>query len=479
MISLLRLSLIDGDYIHVVKLVELLLANESETVSKAVVMSELGVSEYILNKALRELEVELDACFDKTTYQIFEDKDGIELRSVYGLSKQMFIAHLLKKSHCYNMFIQIGFNKFSINDYAEKHFISPSKVYKELGRLKNVLKQFGITINKKNQLDGNEMTIRSLLLNCQPIVDKDHVRYDRHKLMAIVKKHYEADIHYNLINTLSLTIEFISCRREWSTLERIDGSQLPIHNTKPEFLKDLQEFICDKTRLAPDVAEREALILASYTELSLNPITSVMLTNQVSKEPINHFLDEFLQAFPTVSATELACLEADVTRIVCRACHPIAPDFESYIDRDVSYFEELYPEFFNFLFTYIQDNGGGVYEHKAHYFFYSYMLSLIANINLKELFDEIVICIDFNEDLDYLKLIKKNLESISSVNVRLTTEYQRSVAVVITDMPELYEDCQCLKLIWKVPPGPAEWKILGNTLVHLRKQKYINQKSAS
>lgn len=468
---MLKLSLIDGDYVHILKLFEMLLTKETETVTKGRIMSELGFSEYMLNKVLKELESELSTCFDQKTYQIYEDKENVQFRTLYGLSLEVFMVYFLKKSHKYNIFMSIGFNKFSINDYSEKFFISPSKVYKELGQLKKALDGGGVTINKRNQLIGDEMTIRRLLMNCQPIVNSDHAKYYRHKLLAIVKSSFDKEISYNLINTLSLAINLITFRREWSTLERIDVTDLPIMNIKETLLEELKGIICEKARIPPKVAEREALILATYTELALNPINSQMLTKAVPTHAVYDFLDAFSQEFPPVTKNELSAIEEDISRIICRALHPIGPDFACYINRDITYFEELYPEFFQFLHNYIKRTKLPLYQNKEHFFFYSYMLSLIANINLKELFADIVICVDFNEDLDYIKLVKSNLGIISNVNVAITSEYTRDVDVIITDMPELYDEVNGIKLIWKVPPGSAEWKILGNTLIHLRKSK--------
>lgn len=472
-----KINLIDNEYIHAFNLFDLLLINDGEQVSKAVIMESLGVSEYRLSKIYSDMLGHLSESYENNSYTIYEDKETIGLSSKRGLSRNVFINCLLLKSNKYNIFIRIGMNQFTINDYSDQFFISSSKVYKELGSLKEVLKPHNIKIDKQNKLVGDESVIRYLLIETSRQINSTDSAPYRSELLAIVKRHYTEDISYNLIHNITVYIELIKSRRAYSTEAHLNLDTIPIKLVNQDIVQELSSFVYDNVRITREGAAIEGHLLAGYIHVNLGLVSNEELSASFPQSVADEFLSKLKHDLPSISSRVFKKIEMDTNRIISKAAYIISPEFDSYIDKDVSFYEELFPEFFYFVKNVITESTHYFYKGKRHYMFYHLLLSLIVHLDAKELLDDIIICIDFNEDINYFEMIKLNIESLSSVRIKVTSEYSREADLLITDTPELYNATGITKLVWKSPPGASEWKILGDHVVHIRNKNFLTMQS--
>lgn len=435
MITIFKKALIDDQYTKTLELFDVLLDNEEQQVNKLKIIETLGISEYLLSNEYKNLIALLAECFNESSYELYEDKDYISLLSKYGLSKNEFIEFLLRKSHKYNMFIQIGMKKFTINDYANEYYISSSKVYKELGKLKGSLAEHDISINKHNEFVGDELKIRKLIMSIYYVSQSDFTVHYRRELIDIIKKYYGQDVPFNFVNALFVYFEIIQYRKNYSNKENINLDKLPSDAHCRELSHDLGVFLSKITRVSHEATMIESRILATFIYGNYGEISDANLPENFPKTIVDELMSDFEQTGINLPTVRLMALKNDINRVVYKALHPLSPSFDSYVGRNIFYFEEMFPEFFYFLQNHISLTNNKFYEDKKHYMFYNYMLSLIEYVDIVEYFEDIVICIDFREDINYYLMIKNNVESISNLNVIVTSEFNRDVDLVITDTP--------------------------------------------
>lgn len=472
MVNIFKLDLIDEQYTKVLDLFEILLVNEDRLVNKLSIEVRLGISEYILANLTSELSDLLVQCFTDKAFELVEDKDTIRLVSKYGISKHDVIEYLLKQSHKCRMFLLIGQNKFNINQYSNNHFISVSKVYKERCKLKKNLETYGISIDKKNELIGDEIQIRRLLMSITTVSQSIYAKNYQSELLKIIKSHSTKEVSYSFINYIFLYIDIIKYRKLKSCQKCISKCDVPAVDHCEELAEDIDGFLNKIIHMNKEAAIIEANIISTWIYCEYVVLIEPILWKAFPVPVVDEFITAFFKTGIKLSSKSLTRLREDLNRIVYKSIHPLAPDFSSYTGLNIVFFEEMFPEFYYFSKEVIRHSTQLFYEGKQDYLFYSYIMSLTEHVKPSDYVENIVICIDFHEDINYYSMIKKNVEAISNVRIVVTCEYNRKVDIVITDRSELYAMLESVTLVWRSPPIALEWKVLGNHIVRVRREKF-------
>lgn len=466
--EMFKLDLIDTDYLKVLSLFDLILNNPSESVSKEVITEQLGMSDYLLTKVYSELLRLLSECFDDETYHIAQNKEAISMTSTYGLGRHIFFDYLLKNSHKYRLLMLIGMNAFIASDYGKRYFISTSKVYKELAELKKILAVRDISISSANELVGDEYVIRSLMMTINGMYEQHKLPVYAVKLKAIIKNHYQRDVPYNLVNKVLNYINIIKYRRKYSVPTVLIRDRIPSEVGCETLVRDIHEFIMENIHLHKKGAELEASIIGTLIHAYFSQVTTYSIEEEDTRKIVMPFLKDLERQFTKINREQLGQVEKYLNQLVYKTKHPISPDFEFAIRKDMQYYKMFFPEFFDFVTLHIKKSEESFFTDRTHYLTYHLILILVGQIDIKMLVEDLIVCIDFHEDINYHLMIKERIELLRCGNIVVTNEYLIKVDLVITDRPELYEGINVDVIVWTVPPTMNEWQVLVRKMVALR-----------
>ncbi|SET09937.1 Mga helix-turn-helix domain-containing protein [Enterococcus malodoratus] len=121
----------------------------------------LEISRYKLEKYLQELQAELEENHYDATIELLETGEIEVHRLTHAIVKKMRLF-LVKRSLTYQIFHRYVANETSLDKQIEELHVSRSSTYRLYKRLKEQLTDEGFQL-KKNQLIGNEFSIRSFL----------------------------------------------------------------------------------------------------------------------------------------------------------------------------------------------------------------------------------------------------------------------------------------------------------------------------
>ena len=138
-------------------------------------------------------------------------------------------------------------------------------------------------------------------------------------------------------------------------------------------------------------------------------------------------------------------------------------------DNSFSYLQELYPEYDKLIREFFDrkdisklfatsDEEVNVY--------YSYIFILINNIPINQVGESVYICVDFSKGTEYNKFIKNSIDSFRDLNIIFEEYVSKRTNLYVSDY--VSDKLRCKQIIWKNPPGPSDWKELGDVLIGIK-----------
>ena len=143
----------------------------SETLIK--IQKDLGFSEFILKKTIEKLRRDLQRFHLADSFQLIESESTLTLQIDGRYSGRKILGKYLEESLSIKMVVTLFKKEFkSVEDFAEKNFISYSVAYNTLQILNREGKEYGLSANRGTIFDRENLS-SSCLCTLFSLADTD------------------------------------------------------------------------------------------------------------------------------------------------------------------------------------------------------------------------------------------------------------------------------------------------------------------
>lgn len=131
---------------------------------KEVIIKELNISEFLLNKIIKELNLDINRYQLSSKFSISTTNLFTKLNIYNNFSSDKLKYIYTKNSLVFLLFKDIFLEKFSsVNEYCINNYVSYSFVYKKINLIRKFLRKYELTISKDLKIKGDEKQIRVFL----------------------------------------------------------------------------------------------------------------------------------------------------------------------------------------------------------------------------------------------------------------------------------------------------------------------------
>lgn len=437
-------------------------------------MKNLGISRFKVENLIEELNVEL-AELKLNKLEII----NIHFVTATNINEETIIRlrrSYVRKSYYFCLFEELLYRKTSLAEFAEKFFISESKAYDVKKKLSSMLKPLSISI-KNGQIQGDEEKIRLLYFDvyyfffngCKDIFK---VRIDEIKEHEEIISNLKGNIPLSQEEKIYIFMRIINKRIKNENYVEISSTDF---NSENDTLQAYQKYIPMKDK---DIKIQETLYFSRflYAE-NFIPIedtdigkANIRLVNKIGTDFSEKIVRELLQEINAIKDSEiLPQLMANINRINFRWIYFQYSTNTFITDNQWKYFEEVYPEYFEFVISFIEKAAFIKSESAKKTLFYDYLFAIITIVPISYLSRSINICIDFSRGKTYTDYISNNILQFQSMDINISTKPDDKTDLYISDYNSEFVSCN--QIIWKEPPTNKDWKNFGNTLVFIRREK--------
>lgn len=441
----------------------------------------LEISRYKLEKYLQELQAELEENHYDATIELLETGEIEVHRLNHAIVKKMRLF-LVKRSLTYQIFHRYVTNETSLDKQIEELHVSRSSTYRLYKRLKEQLTDEGFQL-KKNQLIGNEFSIRSFLFGLyyeifngltSPFDEeiqkqgKEIFRYLEHYLNLSLPKTKEHKFLFYM------SVALIRLRKGHGIADNYIDYQ---ENAATEYLSKWLDNHFTLTQVEKRREIAALLLFCQMMEVDLQQ--ELQFIKQDENQQAEVLVEEFLQYLANHSRFELARLKEDRSLVAgllrinrkWLIYHFRETTFVTKIQR--RYFQEINPKLDELIQDFIERIGQqGLFhsEQERNKLYYDYLFFLITKISVEELEDPVYICIDFSHGSSYNEYIQTMLRSLQSMNICYEEKLSTKTQIYLSDF--LIDTLPCHQMIWKRPPTPEDWAEFGHLLLTVKGGAY-------
>lgn len=389
---------------------------------------------------------------------------------------------LVKRSLTYQIFHRYVTNETSLDKQIEELHVSRSSTYRLYKRLKEQLTDEGFQL-KKNQLIGNEFSIRSFLFGLyyeifngltSPFDEeiqkqgKEIFRYLEHYLNLSLPKTKEHKFLFYM------SVALIRLRKGHGIADNYIDYQ---ENAATEYLSKWLDNHFTLTQVEKRREIAALLLFCQMMEVDLQQ--ELQFIKQDENQQAEVLVEEFLQYLANHSRFELARLKEDRSLVAgllrinrkWLIYHFRETTFVTKIQR--RYFQEINPKLDELIQDFIERIGQqGLFhsEQERNKLYYDYLFFLITKISVEELEDPVYICIDFSHGSSYNEYIQTMLRSLQSMNICYEEKLSTKTQIYLSDF--LIDTLPCHQMIWKRPPTPEDWAEFGHLLLTVKGGAY-------
>lgn len=441
----------------------------------------LEISRYKLEKYLQELQAELQANYNEASIELLETGEIEVHQLTHAIVKKMRVF-LIERSLTYQIFHRYVTNETSLDKQIEELHVSRSSTYRLYKRMKEQLVDEGFQI-KKNQLVGNEMSIRSFLFGLyyemfngltspfEKLIQqqsKEVLRYLEHFLNLSLPKTKEHKLLF------FLSISMIRLEKNHAIDEAL------IDYEENETTEYLAKWLEGHFTLTPKEIKREIAALLLFCQMMEIDLQQELTFNQRAEEQqAKELVVEFLHYLVDHSSFELSQLTEDeaLTEGLLRInrkwliYHFRETTFVTKIQR--RYFQEINPKLDEIIQDFIEKIAQRDLFHsdqERNKLYYDYLFFLMTKISVDELEAPVYICIDFSHGHSYNEYIQMMLTSLQSMNICYEKKLSTKTQIYLSDF--LIDMLPCHQIIWKRPPTPEDWAEFGHLLLTVKGGAY-------
>ncbi|MFI3729210.1 helix-turn-helix domain-containing protein [Vagococcus fluvialis] len=136
--------------IRKLELLQYLENSTSHQALREVIITDLDITEFLLNKMVEELNLDFEKYDLDNNFKLEASSLGIKLLKNKKCPSNQLEICLVKDSLTFSLIVALFFEEFiSINHYAENNFLSYSTVYNKLSDIRTFISKFDFTITKK------------------------------------------------------------------------------------------------------------------------------------------------------------------------------------------------------------------------------------------------------------------------------------------------------------------------------------------
>ncbi|WP_413538548.1 helix-turn-helix domain-containing protein [Enterococcus malodoratus] len=441
----------------------------------------LEISRYKLEKYLQELQAELEENHSDATIELLETGEIEVHRLTHAIVKKMRLF-LVKRSLTYQISHRYVTSETSLDKQIEELHVSRSSTYRLYKRLKEQLTDEGFQL-KKNQLIGNEFSIRSFLFGLyyeifngltSPFDEeiqkqaKEIFRYLEHYLNLSLPKTKEHKFLFYM------SVALIRLKKGHGIADNYIDYQ---ENAATEYLSKWLDNHFTLTQVEKRREIAALLLFCQMMEVDLQQ--ELQFIKQDENQQAEVLVEEFLQYLANHSRFELARLKEDRSLVAgllrinrkWLIYHFRETTFVTKIQR--RYFQEINPKLDELIQDFIERIGQqGLFhsEQERNKLYYDYLFFLITKISVEELEDPVYICIDFSHGSSYNEYIQTMLRSLQSMNICYEEKLSTKTQIYLSDF--LIDTLPCHQMIWKRPPTPEDWAEFGHLLLTVKGDAY-------
>lgn len=458
-----------------------------QTASFQELKEELNLSDFLVGKAVKELISDIEMYQLTKSFSIEENHKEVQLRKFGNDSVSHLLWMYMRNSHNFSLLNAVfTSDTFSLENFANTLFISPSKSYSIKLRIDKYLLNYQLGLDLDYKLTGGEKKIRLFYYN----------------LFFITYKHYEFPFSQDISNyTLQLSeiilTSFPSMHTETSKLKlkffiavlfsRLDSGFM-IENTDissntketKEYRKlseDIVFFFEQFTSLTTEEISNEVefifnfLLVENYLPLE-NRLTD-LFTLEI-KNMTQLFLDKLEARFPLAlnDVIQVKMIpELDYVHSRIFYYENVLLDWNYFINNSI--LKENYTEFYIFCNQFIDNiqlnNLTISLDSFKATLLYDYMFILIKHFPMENLFESVTITIDFSHGQNYNYFIQTNLVGLPYFKFKINYQLSEATDIYLSDIT--IPNLSCDYLIWNNPPSATDWEIFGNLVMHVQNKK--------
>lgn len=437
---------------------------------REIIVGDLNISDFLLNKIIEELHLDLDKYGLTNKFNIQSDNTFVELTTYDNFTSNQLKLYFVKDSLAFSLFIELFLERFnSVNDYADNNFISYSSVYKKLKEMRNFFKKIDFTITKDFKLRGDEKKIRLFLLHL--FIELNGQNYDIYPdeikemttrfLSHLEKKRQKPLREFSKIRLYHfLSISFFRINQHHSLRKdslHVSRDYLS-NNDYAQFISELlqsSELNIKEDRILYETDEILAFLVAKDILVFDNYLDKV--SRQHFRIYSFNFMNEVKNHFPDLSEF-IDDKSEQIDLVHFNALNFVICNNEESKNIDIDSFSNNYMDYIDFSKTYI-------YEQKSNqefwrlkkFFFYKYLLILVnasvSKINKKPIY----LYVDFSAGDKYTDLIIDNIKRFTDFQITYQDFIDERTSIILSDIYfENYNNIS--QIIWENCPEPVDWQ---------------------
>lgn len=482
-------NLLDKEDRRKLQFFQLLEESPQFAVRQTVIQDTLELSDFLFEKTYELLKEDL---IDYSLGQYFQlDKDNVtaSLTETGQASSDILLEIYLRKSLDLDIIKSIFLNQFrSVNDFAIERYVAYTRVYRHLKLIKDFFCEFNIEISKKFILKGQEEDIRFFYLSLFVMLYKgDYSLYKKNdvekvqlfldQIITCSAKKLSEFTKMRLMHYLNIMI--IRNRQKGHLKEEIKYQRINIFSRETEIWYLCNEFFIKHVKATDENIDQEILMLHSI--LLSEGFFKERVTNKVAEIPevkeLNVFFAKKFGELFSVDVNKASQLEVVSELSILHFELSFFPKKQAFFSgkRDMFYFEENYPEYFEFcreLVRFSKESGKMAIWQNNIYAFYQYLFLLANFVPLDFILEPINICVDFSFGKVYNEFILKKIPFFSELAFTINDEINESTDLVLTDSTSLYDDKNVERIIWLSPPRPVDWSNFATKVLEIRLHKH-------
>lgn len=435
---------------------------------KETIVKDLKISDFLLNKIIEELHLDLDKYGLINQFNIQSDNNFVKLTTYDNFTSNQLKLCFVKDSLAFSLFIELFLERFnSVNDYADNNFISYSTVYKKLKEMRNFFKKIDFTITKDFKLRGDEKKIRLFLLHLFTELNGQNydIYPDEIKEMTVqfidkLEKYRQKPLRefskIRLYHFLSISFFRINqrhfLRKESSYVSKdylLENAHF-IFQFNEEYKFKLQEnqLHLEADEILAFLVAKDILVLEDYLD---------RVSRQHFKIYSFNFMNEAKNRFPNLSQF-IDSKSDQIDLIHFNALNFVICNNEESKNIDIDSFSNKYMDYIDFSKAYIYDQKKNQeFWQLKKFFFYKYLLILVNGEMSTSNKKTIYLYVDFSSGQKYTDLIIDNIKRFTDFQITYQDFIDDKTNIILSDI--YFENHHNIsQIIWESCPKPIDWQ---------------------
>lgn len=450
------------------------------------IMDFLSISNFKLQKLIDEINEDFQEHRETAKLQIkIENKHFIYCPDLTEKDISYLKLTYLEKSYLFLLLQELMIQPTSIYTFADNFYISKTKAYNVQKELIQILASFNLTI-KGGILIGDEITIRNLLYNIyynfyhgikEPLSERMDDASKQFFLNLTAELSSNLPVTQRLKLFFFLFVNFFRIKAKAPLVEFIFSKEPTVSETTHD--ETISKFF-NLFDLAEEIRFHEMNYVKLFfyaekmTDVLPPELSHVNLKNVTknTKQLMNRFNSFFNDKYQVqLEDHYFVKTEMEIYRINLKWEFFPTPVNSFISENQLTYFSEVYPEYYQFLTEYFEKHITSMDLINRIALMYDYLFAFITFFPIGEISSKIYICIDFSRGVNYSEYIKNNVLRFKSMNIIVQHTLTEDTQLFISDF--LMPNLQCETVVWKEPPSHADWQLLGDLLVKIRRSSEV------